>query len=394
MPAPKKKPLKPANPASPIEETRSIDELVKNRLIACSAGRCEFQGCNKDVFQNSVTALPGNYSEKAHIVAFKKGGARGNESRPADINSFENLMLLCAECHHEIDNVRPQDFSAELLRTYKREHEERILKVTAAGPEHRTTIVQLRATIGGQPVDIPPTDIHAALYPRYPASLPGALVDISGIQRESPMFFELAREQIRRELRPSIRAELDSKRVQHYSVFALAPIPALVALGRELGNKVATDVFQRHRDHTWRWREEGPIVEYEFHRLREGTDASKVALQFSLSGKIAPTSIPPEIDDRFSLYEITLALEEPGVEFLRRREDLAAFRKIYRDSLEALSAEHGHLHELHLFLAAPAPVAIVCGMEVMPKAQPALVLYDNVKGLFRPAITVNTENDL
>ena len=99
---------------------------VKFRLIACSAGRCEFRGCNKDLFQHPVTATEGNFAQAAHIVAFREDGARGKGARPAEINSFENLMLLCGDCHHLVDDVRPQDYPAALLRTFKREHEERI----------------------------------------------------------------------------------------------------------------------------------------------------------------------------------------------------------------------------------------------------------------------------
>src|SRR5437660_3192577 len=102
----------------------------------------------------------------------------------------------------------------------------------ALGPEYRTTVIQLRAAIGGQPVDIPASEIRDALSPRYPARLPGVLIDLAAIQREDDAFFEIARDQVRRELRPALRAELENKRVQHYSVFALAPIPILACLGR------------------------------------------------------------------------------------------------------------------------------------------------------------------
>ena len=379
---------------SSVKEARNVRAHVKFRLIACSAGRCEFRGCNKDLFQHPVTATEGNFAQAAHIVAFREDGARGKGERPAQINSFENLMLLCGDCHHLVDDVRRQDYPAALLRTFKREHEERIAALTAYGPEHRTTVIQLRGAIGGQPVDIPAGDIHTALHPRYPARLPGVLIDLTALQRESAAFFDLARDQIRRELRPALKAELEAKHVQHYSTFALAPIPVLVALGRELGNKVTVDVFQRHRDNSWRWREDGPLAEYEFRLIRVGTDANSVALQLSLSGRIAPDSIPAAIDARFSLYEITLSGQEPGVEFLRRREDLAAFRKIYRDSLGKLIAKHGHFPEIHLFAAAPAPVAVACGIDVMPKAHPSLVVYDNVKGKFQHGLTINSGDDL
>jgi hypothetical protein len=47
------------------------------------------------------------------------------------------------------------------------------------------------------------------------------------------------------EARLKLRAELEGKRVQHYSVFALAPIPVLVSLGRELGNKINVDLLRK-----------------------------------------------------------------------------------------------------------------------------------------------------
>jgi len=82
----------------------------------------------------------------------------------------------------------------------------------------------------------------------------------------------LARDQIRRELPSQLKVERESNQVQHYSVFALAPIPILVCLGRELGNKLHIDLFQRQRDHSWKWQEKGNIVKYKMDLLRAGTD--------------------------------------------------------------------------------------------------------------------------
>lgn len=378
---------------SPVELARSVPGDVRLRLVAASAGRCQLPGCNEFLYTHSVTAMEGNFAEAAHIVAFKRRGPRGSADRPVDINAFENLMHLCAGCHHLIDTA-PDDWPVEKLLAHKREHEERIHAVTGLGPEWRTTVIQLRGSIGGQPVDVPASDIHAALQPRYPARLPGVLIDLTAIQRESPAFFDVAREQIRRELRPALRAELELKRVQHYSVFALAPIPVLVCLGRELGNKIVVDVFQRHRDQSWRWREDGPIVEYEIRTIRTGTDPACVAVQLPLSGEILPSSVPAEIDARFTVYEIGLRGQRPSVEFLRRREDLAAFRTKYREALRDISGAHDKLGEIHLLPAVPAPIAIACGQEVMAKAHPALVVYDNVKGALSYAITVNRLEDL
>src|SRR5262249_25922627 len=108
-------------PPSPVEDvttSRHLTLLTKLRLAACSAGRCEFRGHNRDLYQHPVTGTPGNFSEAAHIVAFRVGGPRGDAPRPEDVNDFANLMLLCADCHHLID-TEPGNYPVDLLREYK-----------------------------------------------------------------------------------------------------------------------------------------------------------------------------------------------------------------------------------------------------------------------------------
>lgn len=379
---------------SAVETARGVHENVRVRLVAASAGRCEFRGCNKDLYIHSITNEPGNFAEAAHIVAFRPEGPRGDTVRPYDINAFENLMLLCHECHHLIDTTT-RNYPVELLREYKHEHEERILALTALGPEHRTTVIQVRGSIGGQPVDIPASHIREALLPRFPARLPGVLIDLTSIQTEDRAFFEVARDQIRRELRPALRAELSAKDVQHYSVFGLAAIPVLVCLGRELGDKVSADLYQRHRDtQRWKWKADGKPVEYDFSLRSPGTSDQAVGLILSLSGKVSDCSLPPGTRGRLPLYEIALKGQEPNREFLRLREDLSRFRRTYQRALATMAKTHASLRELHLFPAIPAPIAIACGQELLPKVHPDVIIYDNVKGTFLRAITTNSIEDL
>jgi len=148
---------------SPFVLSRNVPENVRLQLVAASAGRCEFRSCNQDLYIHPVTNEPGNFAQAAHIVAFRAGGPRGEVSAEG-LNTFENLMLLCAECHRLVDSD-PQRYPVELLREFKREHEERIFTVTALGPEYRTTVIQLRANIGGQAVDIPASHIREVLLP-------------------------------------------------------------------------------------------------------------------------------------------------------------------------------------------------------------------------------------
>lgn len=377
-----------------IRAPRDAPISLRFELIAASGGRCEFAGCNAYLFAHPLTQEEGNFSQIAHIHAFSPAGPRGEGERPKQIHAFENLMLLCDPCHTLVDR-KPEDYPIDALRRYKEEHERRILELTDIGPELRTTVLQLKGVIGGQQVDIPAPEVRLAIAPRYAADRTGHVIDLSGLRRESPEFFRLARDEIRRQLRPILGGGIDGPKVQHFSVFALAPIPVLAAFGRELGDKVSADLYQRHRDsQSWKWKIDGEPVEYEFRRLHQGTDPFAVALLLSLSGEVAQASLPADIDDRFTLYEITPKGVAPNRELLRQRDDLVHFRRAYQHGLATILKNHNGVRELHLFPAVPAPVAVACGQELLPKVHPDLVVYDNIKGTFHHAMTINTGEDL
>jgi hypothetical protein len=296
--------------------TRTIDSSSKILLAIRSGGRCEFAGCNKYLFEHPLTLKGGNFCEHAHIVAFSERGPRAHDGeRPEDINSVDNLMLLCAACHKEIDS-RPGDYPRSVLEQYKREHEARIHYVTGLGPDQRTSVVQLKARIGGQAVDIPATHIYAAIAPRYPDKQ-GLIIDLTGFGTEDvDAYYTLAAREIRQKVDGLYQPGMSVESTRHISLFALAPIPVLMYVGRCLSNKVAVDFFQRHRgeDHPWNWLSTGEVVTYSVNKLQSGTATSRVALILSLSGVIHRSDLPRAIDQTFSIYEITLKGRSPSVD--------------------------------------------------------------------------------
>lgn len=68
--------------------SRYIEEAVKRKLYAESMGRCMNPSCQRELFCKN-----GDIIEKAHIDSY---------CETAD-NSFENLVLLCPNCHTEFD---------------------------------------------------------------------------------------------------------------------------------------------------------------------------------------------------------------------------------------------------------------------------------------------------
>jgi CBASS immunity sensor of nucleotide second messenger signals/HNH endonuclease len=371
---------RPRAAAQVVDVTRrQLRPDVRLRLYVEAGGRCEFDGCNKYLLEDPLTLTAGNYGQAAHIVAFQPGGPRGGGVRPRDINQVSNLMLLCSTSHKTIDD-HPTDYTRETLREYKRSHEMRIKHLTDLGPDRKTAVLVLKAPINAHTVTIPFDHVYEATAPRYPTRRDPHTVDLTTITDRGPAFLEAGRDTIREEVDRFLRPGGEGRSAGHASVFAMAPIPLLVFLGRELTNKVPTDVFQRHRDtETWTWKKGGRPVRYTVKRLRRGSKRGKVALILALSGTIRVRDLPVPVARDATIYVITLAGQTPRPTFLRTRRDLEGFRTTFQEVIGRIAKHHGRLRAIDLFPAVPAPVAVLCGRELLPKVHPALRVWDQDK---------------
>lgn len=389
---PTKKGAKPATKRGRFEDvSRSLPEKTRVMLAVAAGGRCEFAGCNKFLFEHHLTLRRGVFGQNAHIIAYSKVGPRADgKSRTKSVHEIGNLLLLCADCHKQVDGEAAR-FPTTVLRQYKDVHEARIGLVTGLGPDMRTEVVQLKANIAGQPVGIPAPHVYEAVAPKYPADTKGFVIDLTSLQCEDGTFYASAEGLVRHRVDQLFAAGVEVKGARHLSVFALAPIPVLVLFGAALGNKVAADIYQRHRDtEDWRWKSDGAPVEYSFRRVRAGAPGGRVALALSLSGLIQLDHITAVSGVSATVYELTLKDQEPRPTFLRLREDLARFAAAYREALATIRATHAGLGELLVFPAVPAPVAVVVGRELLPKIDPVLLVhdFDKVNG-FKQRMKVN-----
>lgn len=386
------KQTKTAKTASPVyTPSRRIPELTRMMLCTRAGGRCEFDGCSRYLLEHHVRLTEGNFAEFAHIVAFSENGPRGDKARPKYIHDASNLMLLCPTCHKEIDD-HPERYSRATLESYKKSHEDQVFHLTGLRPDMKTTVVVVKTNVGEQTVAVPFDHILEAISPRYPYSKAGFPIDLTQLSTRGKSFTEAACEAIDEQVRVLLSAGGEFRQTGHVSLFALGQIPVLMFLGSRLSNKVPVDVFQRHRDDEhWKWKTGSEPVAYDFRKVREGSVADKVALVLSLSGAIALPSLPPEIDGKYTVYEITLMGTTPVPTFLRTRADLEAFKIIYHAALGTIAKYHPALVAIDVFPAVPAPIAVACGRELLPRVHPAIRVYDNdkVKGGFSYQLTLN-----
>ena len=356
---------------------RYIPEKVKFRLWGKAAGRCQYDGCNKPLWLDSLTKAEFNTAYIAHIIADKPGGSRGDLKLSEKLkDDISNLMLMCDEHHRLIDREDVKGHPVEKLREMKRKHEERIELLTSLMENKRSYVILYGANVGQQNAAISWKKTTQAMLPNwYPAEKPAIELSLknSSFHDHEENYWLIERENLRRKFNQFVTPRLAAGHVEHFSIFALAPQPLLIELGRLLSDIPAAEVYQLHReDPNWIWQKYPEDFDYILHEadVRNKT----VALNLSLSATIDNSRIISVLGNDVSIW--TLTIENPNNDFLKSREQLSLFRKKIRQLLDRIKSKHGQDTVLHLFPAVPVSVAVEIGRVWMPKADLLLRIYD------------------
>jgi hypothetical protein len=185
---------------------------------------------------------------------------------------------------------------------------------------------------------------------------------------------------------------IQEKAIRRLSVFALSRIPLLCELGYLLGDKVPMTIYQKHRapNEGWRWPDGAEHVNFEIvthGECREG-DTGTVAVLASISGsdlKKVRRATRAEC-----VYEIRPVGIDPSKTLLAAAATLEEFRQAYLRVLSQIEKHHARASRLDLFLAAPAPVAIICGRDIQCDVVPEVAVFDLVESEYVLAITIDT----
>lgn len=108
----------------------TISAQARKLLWGRAHNLCSFATCWQSLTADEVDARTGDgfavvVGEEAHIRSGSSGGPRYDPDYPrADIDKYENLMLLCPTHHSLIDAHDGDAYDAETLVTMKRRHEE------------------------------------------------------------------------------------------------------------------------------------------------------------------------------------------------------------------------------------------------------------------------------
>lgn len=372
--------------------SRTIPDRVQKLLWGRAAARCEFAGCNRPLWRSSVTQESLVVGEGAHIYPFSDRGPRGlREVIDVERNELGNLMLLCQECHEKIDQKSDGGrYTVDVLRDMKRQHEERVERVTAIGVDKRSHVLLYGANIGAH--SSPPcyADAAWAMFPEcYPASedpIDLTVVD-SHLRDRDTTYWEREAENLRSKFQDRVQERIARGQIRHLSVFALAPQPLLIMLGSLLIDIIPADIYQRHREPpSWAWPPLGSAPQFRI--VRPAKSDGTPALVLALSATVSPERIESVLGPDVSVWMVTTAT--PHNDVLKTRTQLADLRQLFRAVLNEIKASHGQTTPVHIFPAGPVAAAVEFGRVRMPKADSPWQVYDQVneRGGFVLALSI------
>lgn len=103
-------------------KARQYTQTTLKRLFLLSCNQCAAPDCEKSLEARDEKTI---IAKICHIEAASSDGPRYNSTMTDDERrDFDNLILLCDECHSIIDNKDNEDiYTVDLLKQWKRDHE-------------------------------------------------------------------------------------------------------------------------------------------------------------------------------------------------------------------------------------------------------------------------------
>lgn len=370
----------------------TIPPKVKAELWWRAAGRCEFKGCNKPLYLHGITMDNCNLSNCAHIIGDSENGPRGTKDSKSLAQNFNNIMLMCPECHHYIDNEGVGKYDAQTLFDMKKKHEKRMEYLTGFKEDLQANIVTYCANIAEHMPQFAFPELQKALLPDfYPTSTDMIQLGVNFYAGEDwDSYWKREEENLVHFCKSRVLDCIDRWEYKRIALFGLAPMPLLVRLGTMLNNKHNVVVYQKQRSGGWKWPKTDDTIDYIIHRpcKVDGVPVLVLSLSFSIIERVKKENAGA------SIWEITI--NNPNPDFLQSEKMLYDFGRKIEMILDEISKTSSH-QAINLYLAAPAACCIEFGRVWMQKANSPIKIFDydiKFSKTDKLAITIkNKEND-
>jgi hypothetical protein len=339
--------------------------------------------CRMEVFITETGYNPiWNIGEMGHISASSDGGPRSNPLLSAGSrDKYENLILLCRNCHGRIDGLK-ELYTEERLLQIKEDHES---WVRTALPERGFSSIQWSVVKLQGEVAPDSLTVAEALSPDQERD--EIQISVSPSRDSWPS--------IQADLRHRIEAILlnGNSLSSRIAVFPLAPVSACLFSGYMLTNRMKVRAFQYHRDDaTWAWPKDArQMTSPTFVETEESLSVSaEVLFLFNLTAPIDAASARSKIDGEQAVYECSVP--NPSTAWLQSKTQLDELARKARETFEQAFIKYPKSGRWHIFYAGPAPGAVVVGQQLNPTLIPEVQLYEYQNPNHIPSILISPKD--
>lgn len=162
----------------------------------------------------------------------------------------------------------------------------------------------------------------------------------------------------------------------------------LFKLGNLLCDQLNVQVFQCHREkEKWTWPEDESTIEYIIKKTHDKSECT-VALVIDLSAEIIDQRITKVLGEECTIFHLTI--KSPNRLFVRNKDIQNDFIHSFRKTMEQIKNEYPKADTIHMFPAMPNSLVVRAGMDIMPKVDLPITIYDVLiaKGEFADTIQI------
>ena len=339
-----------------------------------------FEGCGADLTEDPVTRVQGNFATLAHNVAASEGGTRGVLYLSGSLaDAPENILLLCDTHHRLVDTVAKADYPAATLSAMRRRFCGTVTTLLDALAFAPTRAFCVAWPVHRQRIALPSSQQVARALRPIGARLDGQLRTVNdneAVLRLLPgdaFWYTMDKAVEQTAVDIEMQAHGEGYRA---ALFAMGPMPALIALGARLGNKCDITPMLRYReDSLWYWPANVPRGEF---FTVEGLDR--------LSGRegeacllLGLTAVPEAMRSTaeslgMGVVSVVARTEYLGNGAVGHPDDGASFRQRMQELMHRLGDTHG-VQRVHVLPCASNAACVFFGQS-FDSFHPELVIYD------------------
>lgn len=340
---------KPARPKS-TGRKGTISQSTAHKVFQQSHMRCMFKGCAKRLDEHSLIGEAGYFGYLAHIIPASENGPRGNEAKPGEcerlVDQDSNIMLLCDECHRLVDRVAVSDYPRVVLDRMREDFLNAASECLDQLSYTSAPVAEFLWPIGKHHVGVPsPIEIQNCLSPlgiRWNGKkIPISDKNSNNNDTKSRDFWNCAPRLLNLAKRELETLVTDNPTL---GLFAGGPMPALMALGALVGNKIRiTPMLNSRSAGGWCWpRKDSYNRQFRVLGLEDLNGSSEIVLQLNLTQKTdQQKKMRLQLEKEHDCQSVFVDADEMGNECFAHHEEALLFQNAMTKILTHLKSSLG-----------------------------------------------------